>query len=448
MSLLTDYQAKRAELDALFEKAHKNEASADEKAKIPALIEEAEGLATLLSAEDRAAKLREFERTPQNAVPTGSAKVAGFTPAGGAEIQKDTATGGLNIVNEFGEAIIPDEQWQAINSDEYKSAFRTYMRKGFSGLRTSEVKVLEEGSDIAGGFLVPADLLNRLIERKPTPQRVAGRVTSITTSRDRINAPKVNYAGSDNYSTGIRTTWTGEKPASASVHRVEEPEFGVVGISVHTAMMSLPLTNDLTEDAMFPLQQWVSEKFGETTMLLRDDIIMNGSGVGRPAGILANPGGANTPAIVASGAASELTADGLIDLAFSLPEQYDEQTAFYFNKTSTARAIAKLKDGEGRYLWGSGMQDSGLMVPALRDRTLLGYPCVLTGFMPDVDTNSYPIVFGDLRGYWLVERIGFSVQVLRELYAETNQIVVLGRLRLGGAVVEDWRMKLHKVAAS
>lgn len=451
MSIVDTYRAKRQEADALLEKIQQNQATADEKGKLPGLVEELEGLATIIKAEGKLGQLTEFDKTPSNALPLGSptgAKVQGFTPAGETQVTKDKATGSALIVNEFGEAIIPDAQWAAIQTDEYKAAFRTYMRKGVNGLSAPQVKALEEGVDSSGGFLVPVDMLARLIERKPTPTRVAGRVTTVPTSRDRVQIPKVAYSDSDNYSTGMRVSWTGEKPASATTHRVTEPDFGLVGIPVHTAMMSLPLTLDLVEDAMFPIQQWASDKFGETTGLLRDDMVLNGSGVAQPRGILANPGGTDEPATVVSGAASEMTSDGIINLAFALPEQYDEQSVFVFNKTNTALALAKLKDGDGRYLWGSGMQDSGLMVPALRDRTLLGYPVVLSGFMPNVGANTYPMIFGDLRGYYLVERVGFSVQVLRELYAETNQIVILGRLRIGGAVAEAWRMKIHKVAAA
>jgi HK97 family phage major capsid protein len=62
--------------------------------------------------------------------------------------------------------------------------------------------------------------------------------------------------------------------------------------------------------------------------------------------------------------------------------------------------------------------------------------------MPNVGTSTYPIIFGDLKGYYHVDRVGFSIQVLRELYAESNQILLLGRLRFGGQVAEDWRLKL------
>jgi HK97 family phage major capsid protein len=265
------------------------------------------------------------------------------------------------------------------------------------------------------------------------------------TSRDRLLVPKVNYSDDDIYSTGARVTWTGEVPSSSTVHCSTEPKFGHVAISVWTAMISMTATNDMVEDSAFPFVSWLSEKFAETYRLLLDEQIIAGTGIGRPAGILLDPGGTDQPAVVNSGAAAELTADGLQDLAWSLPEQYDENSAWAFNKTSTGKAIAKLKDADNRYLWAS-LEASGLVLPA-RQRPLLGYPVAFSGFMPNVAANAFPAIFGDLSGYFLVERVGMSIQVLRETHAEDNQVGLLGRVRFGGLVAEPYKMKILKVAA-
>jgi HK97 family phage major capsid protein len=351
----------------------------------------------------------------------------------------------IQMAYQEGEGILNEKQERVTASDEYRKAFRTMLRsKG--NVSGAELKTLQEGVDGSGGFVVPDDILQMIIQRKPTPTRVSGRVTRLTTSRDRLVIPKVNYSADDIYSTGVRATWTGEIPSSSTAHRVTDPAFGQVGIPVHTAMMSMPVTNDQIEDAMFPLVQWASGKFGETIEILYDDKIINGTGLGQPAGILLSPGAANQPAVVGSGSSGALTADGIINLAFSLPEQYDgENTSFLMNKTDALKKVALLKDSNNRYLFGMGVNDSGLSVP-IRDRKLLGYDVMLSQLMPSVSANSYPIVFGDFTGYYLVNRVGFSIQVLRELYAETNQVLLLGRIRLGGQVVEDWKLKIQQAA--
>lgn len=344
------------------------------------------------------------------------------------------------------EGLIDEDTWGKISAPAYKSAFREYLRAGgLQGMKSASIKTLQEGSDVAGGFLVPAEILARVIAKEPAPTSVQGRVMQMNTGRDALVIPKVNYTTDDIYTTGMRITWTGEIPSSSTVQRVTDPIFGQVRIPVHTAMMSIPVSQDLIDDANFDLMGWLSGKFGETRDLLLEDKILNGTGIGQPAGILLNPGGTNQPALVQSGSSGNATADTLIQLGFALPPQYDDSAAFIMEKTVTARSVAQLKDGNGRYLWGMGVDDSGLRV-GVKGRNLLGYDVVLNQFMPTQAASSNSIIFGDLKGYYLVNRVGLSIQVLRELYAETNQVLILGRVRFGGQVAEDWRLKVYQNA--
>lgn len=371
-------------------------------------------------------------------------QMLGFIPAG--ETAIEITKHGVEIVN-TGAGVMSKKQVDTIRNKDYHNAFWKQAKHGTGALTHVEISALQEGIDSEGGYLVPEQLLNQIVQKKPTPTRLAGKVSTFTTIRDTLAMPKVNYTTDDLYTTGMRVTWTGEVPASATTHRATNPVFGMIRIPVYTAMMSLLVTNDLMEDSMVMLQSYLSDKITETIELLKDNMILNGTGASQPSGILQNPGGTDEPATVVSGSADALTADGIQSLGWSLPEQYDESAEFVFNKTNTGQALAKLKDGDGRYLWGAGLQDSGL-VPSIKGRELLGYPTTFSGFAPNIAANSYPIVFGDLRGYFAVNRVGVSIQFLRELYAETNQVLVLVRLRFGGDVAEPWRMKIQKVAAS
>ncbi len=469
-----EMKSKRAAMEAIFAK-NRDEAGnlkampEDDRKQIEAIQGELKTLsadhasATDLEriAEENAAELKTLS-APQHNVPLSGRQIEenvavrgkgagvgtfeGSTYAGETIINmhqsKEAQLRSLSIAYEEGELGLDQKTLAAISSTSYKQAFRNYIRKGQTGITSAELKTLQEGVDTAGGFLVPEDMLNAIIQKSPTPTRIAGMVTRLQTSRDALLIPKVNYAADDIYTTGIRATWTGEVPASSTAHRVTDPVFGQVRIPIHTTMLSMPLTNDMVEDAAFPVVAWASGKFNETVDLLYDDMVINGSGIGRPAGILLNPDGTDQPAVVVSGNASAVTADGLWDLTYALPEQYDENAMLVLNKTATAKAIAKLKDSQNRYLFGYGEQDNG--IAGARPKTLCGYPYQYSAFMPSPGSNTFPIIFGDFRGYYLVNRVGFSIQVLRELYAETNQIVLLGRLRFGGQVAEPYKLKIQK----
>ena len=386
--------------------------------------------------------------------PPGNARVVASYESGAQVIEQvqEKDRRGIKLLDGYGEGLYDGRILRETTTNQYRDAFKTYVRGGIGALNAQGVKTLQVADDQSGGFLVPADILDRVIAREPTPTRVAGRVTQLMTSRDQLIIPKLNYTGAtddsngDLYTSGIRTTWTGEIPASSTTMRVTEPIWGQLSIPVYTAMLSIPITNNMIEDATFPIVSYISGKFAEAVDLLRDYSILKGTGQGQPAGILNNVDGdvnlAN-PVSVVTGSASAITATGLINLGMSLPEQYDENAVYVMNKTSTGKTLAGLQDGNQRYIWGSGLQDSGL-APGFRNRMILGYPVIFSGFMPNEASNAYPVIFGDLSAYYLVNRIGFSVQVLRELYAETNQVLVLGRIRFGGTVAEPWKIKVNK----
>lgn len=436
----------RTVITRLSELSAKASLSDAENTELEGLIVEGESIKAQIARQGRADELRTWAHESAGVIdlaPNTGATVIGMRQSGQTEVVNQGAS---LLVNSEGEGLVDAKTLASIGSPEYRAAFRSYIRGGRESLSVSALRVLSEGTDTAGGFLVPADVLARLIAKKPAPTNVAGQVTVLPTSRDSLVMPRVNYTTNDIYTTGMRVTWTGEVPSSSTVHRVTDPVWGQLRIPVYTAMMSMPLTNDLIEDAAFPVVSWSEGKFSETRDLLYDDMVLNGSGVGQPRGILLNPNATDEPAQVVSGSASLLTADGLQDLAWALPEQYDVNARFVFNKTNTGKAIAKLKDGDGRYLWGSLDAHSGLTAPVAQ-KPLLGYPALFNALMPNVGANTFPIIFGDLSGYYLAQRVAFSIQVLRERYAEDNQIVLLGRLRFGGAVAEAWKMKIQKVSA-
>lgn len=424
--------------------------TADDAASIKTLIEEIKAL-----DEDFANQtaIENFEATNEEALKKLNTpqrpQFLGMTPAGDTfiETQTDPATkqSQLRVDSETGFLGLSEQQAVAIAQPEYKTAFREYLRTPYGALDMKHMKILQEGVDSQGGYLVPEQYLNKMIEKLAAPSRLAGLVNRLTTSRDNLNIPRVVYNDDNIYTTGMRVTWTGEIPASPTVHRVVDPVFGMIRIPVHTAMMSLPMTNDMVEDAAFPVLAWATGKFQETIELLYEHMILAGTGTGQPSGILKAPGTVDNPPTSPLGTGTAITADNIIAITYDVPSQYDGNSRFVLNKTSTGKAIALLKDTTNRYLFAAGIPNAdGIALD--RPNTLVGYPFVYSPFMPNAAALAYPLIFGDLTGYTLVQRIGLSIQVLRERYAEENQIVLLGRIRFGGAITEPWKLRIGVMA--
>ncbi len=378
---------------------------------------------------------------------SATAQLSGFTKAGQTVIDNE---GRDSVLYQDGEGLLSEAQIKTIQNPDYASAFKSYLRnKGDIGrMKSDSIKALSEGIDEDGGFLVPAELLSRIIDRKPTPLRIASNTTQLTTGRDALMLPKNNYSADDIYTTGIRASWTGE---SGNPAQANKPQFGTFRIPIYTAMLTLNITNDLIEDSMFPLQSWVSDKFRETIDILKDNMALNGTGIGQPTGMLANvgkvDGNGNLLGVpfVKSGNASAVTADSLVAMAYAIPEQYLDNSKWAFNRTNTEAAIALLKDSQNRYLFSNGTVDASLATA--RPQLLLGFEALRSGLMPNVAANNFPILFGDLMAYYMVMRVGFTIRVLTEVQAVANQTVLLGRLRMGGDVAEPWRLRAMRIAA-
>jgi HK97 family phage major capsid protein len=447
-ALLADYEAKGKERDALLGKGAGF--TAEDDAKVKSINESLVLMKSRFEGMKAAADDDFLKSTaPKLELPTSTSEVKGilgWTP----EATKDSEIVGpaLNyydvksaVLAEFGE-----DRANVLVSKNYKAAFFKMVIGGFASLGATERKDLEAGLDPQGGYTVPVDLINRLVQRKATPTRLAGLVMGIGTGSNAVEMPLVS-GGDSTYPTGIRTSWVGEKPASKADHRVNDTDmFGKKRIDIHQLMLSIPLTQSLIEDSSFDLEGWVAARFSEANDLETDRVILAGSGTNQPHGIITRARAAYTGlTVVNTGAGAALTYDGLVELSEGLPEQYDENARWTYAKTTTGVALRKLKDDNGEPLFVYGYGDKG--AAGGRPRQLLGYDYAWSGFHESVAANNYPIIFGDMSGYTLARRIGFSVQVLRERYAEEGLIVLLGRSRFGGDVVEPWKMRVQKVSA-
>ncbi len=316
------------------------------------------------------------------------------------------------------------------------------MHEIMAGKDLSAIKAtMVEGTDSLGGYIVPADFKAELIKRLAGATVVRGRARAWTTQRDRVEFP-IQAGGDDQHPSAVRVSWVDEE-TSESEHTTNA-KVNMKAIDVHTVMASIPVSRNMLEDAAFSIDSLLASLFAEESAIDEDNQFIQGNGIGKPEGIL--PGGTNQLGLTEakSGNASALTWDGLLSTIFSLPSQYRQNAVWIANRTTLAE-IAKMKDSSGQYLWQATAYKGGASgVP----RTLLGFPILEQEVMPDVAANAYPLVFGDLRGYYIVDRVGISVERLADATSVmANKVFFVMRRRLGGRVIEPWRFVVHKVSA-
>lgn len=157
----------------------------------------------------------------------------------------------------------------------------------------------------------------------------------------------------------------------------------------------------------------------------------------KPLGLLSDTGVNYT----ASGSATAILLDGIIDLYYALAPAYRQRGAWLLNGSSLA-SIRKIKDGNGLYIWQPALA-------AGQPETILGRPVVEAVDMPDVSGNAFPVMFGDFASaFRIYDRI--SLSLLRDPYSQATSGLTRfhARRRVGARVVRPEAIRKLKIATS
>lgn len=309
-----------------------------------------------------------------------------------------------------------------------------------SGMEVRQLKAdMSDIIDQLGGFLVPEDFRLDMIERLPGLTVVRRHAEVLQTGSDMMTRVKVT-GGDSRYTGAVRVTWVGDVPAAAGADT--RPSYGLERTPVHIAKGTVHIPMSLLEDTPFPLVQKISEWVAEAYSIDEDEQFLVGNGIAKPEGILPSQANGRSLAEAISGSGTTLTFDGLLTLKYAVKRQYRQAGTIWIMNDQTAMTAAKLKDGDGRYLWENSTQED-------EPDKLLGSPVETSEAMPDIAADAYPILYGNLKqGYQIADRIGMSVTRDDLTQAEEDLVKFIFRRRLGGQVRQEVAMAVQKISAT
>lgn len=286
-----------------------------------------------------------------------------------------------------------------------------------SFLRTAEVKYLRTDRDPDGGYLVPTEMANTLIEKlvEVSDFRRLARVMQ-------IGGKALEIGRGD---TDLSVYFVGEGVAATE----SAPLYGKLLIPAHKLMAEVRVTNELLADAAYDMVNQLNVRAAIKFAEKEGQAFLTGTGVGEPEGILTAAGTTN----VNSGNATQLTADALIDMT----AQFKYRNPVFLMNRATFAAARKLKDGTGQYLLQGGLDGNLNMRLGGVAGTILGIPVVLMQGLADVGAAAKPVVLLDPQeAYLIVDRLGMNV--LRDNYTlgSEDKVKFLMSRRVGGAVVK------------
>ena len=276
-----------------------------------------------------------------------------------------------------------------------------------------EYKSLAVTPDTAGGYLAPVEFVREIIkgETEISPVRTLARVRQ--TAQKSVQIPK---------RTGqFAAQWVAEQGTRSETTGLT---YGLEEIATHEIFALVDISNQMLEDSAFNMEQEISSEAIEQFALAEGTAFVTGNGVGKPQGFLS----AASVLTTNSGAATAVTADGLLTLKHAIKTAYTRNANFLLNRT-TLGSVRKLKDDNKQYLWMPGIANG-------KPNTIDGDPYMEMPDMPNEGAGLKPVAYGDFRrAYTWVDRI--SMEMLRDPYtqATSGNVRFIVRKRVGGQVV-------------
>jgi len=300
------------------------------------------------------------------------------------------------------------------STDEYRKAFWNAMRtRAGEGLDPIVKNALQVGTDPEGGYLVPDEFERTLVDALDEENIFRRLAKVITTSSGDRKIPVVASKGT--------ASWIDEEGAIPE----SDDSFGQVSIGAYKLGTMIKVSEELLNDSVFPLEAYISKEFARRIGSKEEEAFFTGDGSGKPTRILAASGGAQIG--VTTAGATAITIDEVLDLFYSLKAPYRNKAVFVMND-STVKAIRKLKDGNGQYLWQPSLQ-------AGTPDTILNRPLYTSAYVPAIAASAKSIVFGDFSYYWVADRQGRVFKRLNELYAATGQVGFVATQRVDGKLI-------------
>lgn len=316
-------------------------------------------------------------------------------------------------------AQLEDPEWRRLMgtaTDEYRAGFNHWLRTG-----KREFRALQADADIYGGYLVPPmQMVDNLIQAVDN----AVYVRQIATTYSVPNADSLGAVSLDN--DPADPTWTTELQIGSEDSTMS---FGKRALHPHPLAKYIKISRTLLRKVP-SVEALVNERLAYKFAVTLENAYMNGSGAGQPLGVFtASSDGISTGRDASTGnTTTSIQFDGLIEAKYTLKPQYWARARWVFHRDAM-KQIAKLKDGDGQYLWRESVR-------AGEPDRVLGLPAVMSEYAPNTFTTGlYVGILGDFSFYWIADSMQMEMQRLVELYAATNQVGLIGRMETDGMPV-------------
>ena len=287
---------------------------------------------------------------------------------------------------------IPDRVKKGKKITEISQKTLHFVEAWLSGNK-EKLQLLVEGTGARGGFLVPDDYADLLVESIEDASIMRQIADVMTTSSDTLHLP--NLANRPH--AAFR--------AEAAVKTTSTVDFGENVFTPYSLAVIIGLSNELVADATLGVGANIVNKVAEvcaTAIAAREDrAFWTGSGTAEPTGM-----STYTLGTLSGGITDATRADALIQTWYRLPQGYRNNAVWVANATTLER-LRSLKDSNNNYLMGA--------ITGNPQPTILGRPVYEQN-----DIAGGTVYFGDFGYYVIVDREGLEVATSQEATVASN----------------------------
>ena len=296
-----------------------------------------------------------------------------------------------------------------------------------AGARGQELRVIAGDVGASGGSLtIPTTVASSIYEFLTASTAMRRMRTTIVTtnSGEPMQFPKVATHGIATRIADQDTTFGGT-----------DAVLGATTLNAYDYGQLCYVANDFIEDTGTDVLGFVVSNIGRALGIVTSTEYVSGDGSSDPNGVMTAVTGAGT--IATGGSVLAPTFEKLIDLVYSVNDNYRAAGAEWLMRDLTAATVRKIRDGAGgttgAFIW---QPSPTVGLAGGQPDRLLGYPVFTDPNVASLASSAKIIAFGDFSAYYIRDVRGVRLERSDHFAFGKNHVAFRGLLRTDGDLAD------------
>lgn len=318
------------------------------------------------------------------------------------------------------------------------AAVALYMRNGTNVTPEQAFAIrnaMSTTTSAEGGYTVPSEIAAMVIDAL----KAFGGMREVSQIINTAGGNSLNFPTSDG------TSEVGVIVAENAAASTGEITFGTVAVNPYKySSNKIAIPWELIQDSAIDVVSFVTNRLATRLARITNTHYTTGDGSSKPYGVMAR---AATGKTGATGTATSITYDDIVDLIHSVNRAYRTNGARFMLADSSVAIIRKLKDTTGRPIWVPGDMEG---ITGGTPSTIAGHAYTVNDDVAAMAANAKSVAFGDFSQF-VIRDVSNSTSILRfddSAFALNGQVGFCGWLRTGSNLLNAAAVKVFVNAAS